>query len=169
MLFCKQIPRKVLSPLLNNLVCATSSTSFLSVPRSLPPSSLQQRAIAMASLGKIPYVSQDVQEVQTLLHALEGHTKKDSKAGKKPFSCKKSDFGVAGSPENLVVSSWRFQEWDYKRDNLPIYARGLFTAKNERRASPKLLSEDTTSSSMKGRLMLVGGEMSRRTPKAHTN
>ena len=82
----------------------------------------------MADSGKIPYALQDVQEVQTLLRNLEGSTKKD----KKSVSCKRATFQVHGSPANLTVHSWRFQDWDYKRDNLPTYARGLFTGKNEK-------------------------------------
>jgi tRNA ligase len=85
----------------------------------------------MTDLGKIPYASQDVQEVQTLLRNLEGSTKKEGK-GKKGFSSKKTDFDVEGSPAKLSVRSWRFQDWDYKRDDLPTYARGLFTTKNEK-------------------------------------
>jgi tRNA ligase len=86
----------------------------------------------MANLGKVPYASQDVQEVQTLISNLTSSTKNSFKTGKKHFSCKKTDFKVVGSPGNLIVSSWRFQDWDYKRDDLPTYARGLFTAKNEK-------------------------------------
>jgi len=86
----------------------------------------------MGDIGKIPYASQDVQEVQTLLRNLEGSTKKEGKAGRKGFSCKRTDFEVDNSPANLVVRSWRFQDWDYKRDDLPTYARGLFTTKNEK-------------------------------------
>ena len=82
----------------------------------------------MTGNGKIPYASQDLQQVQTLIRNLEGSTKK----AKKSFSCKKTSFHVNDSPENLVVHSWRFQDWDYKRDDLPTYARGLFTGKNER-------------------------------------
>ena len=87
----------------------------------------------MAGMGKTPYASQDVQEVQTLIRNLEGSTKKgDKKAAKKSFSCKKTGFEVHGSPQNLTVNSWRFQDWDYKRDDLPTYARGLFTGSNEK-------------------------------------
>src|SRR5690349_3598134 len=28
--------------------------------------------------------------------------------------------------------SWRMQDWDYKKENLPTYARGLFTHRNTR-------------------------------------
>jgi tRNA ligase len=78
----------------------------------------------------VPYAPQDVQEVQTLLRNLEANTKKG--ISKKTFSCKKTGFNVDGSSENLVVHSWRFQDWDYKRNDLPTYARGLFTGKNEK-------------------------------------
>ncbi|KAI9746875.1 MAG: hypothetical protein M1835_002346, partial [Candelina submexicana] len=42
------------------------------------------------------------------------------------FSCKKTTFPVAKS-QGLSVDSWRFEDWVYKRDDLPTYARGLFT------------------------------------------
>jgi tRNA ligase len=86
----------------------------------------------MAGLGKIPYAPQAVEEVQTLISNLSSSKKDGSKSSKKHYSCKNSDFQVAGSPNNLVVTSWRFQDWDYKRDDLPTYARGLFTTKNEK-------------------------------------
>lgn len=84
----------------------------------------------MASAITTPYVSQDVQEVSTLIRKLETHSKKSyGYGGKKSFSCKKSTFPVEGS--ELTVDSWRFQDWDYKRDDLPTYARGLFTTYNQ--------------------------------------
>lgn len=86
----------------------------------------------MAELGKVPFAPQDVEEVQTLIRNLEGSTKKEYRASKKTFSCKKTAFEVADSPEKITVYSWRFQDWDYKRDDLPTYARGLFTSKNEK-------------------------------------
>src|SRR5579871_2060391 len=82
----------------------------------------------MAGQSTTPYVPQNVQETATLIRNLEGNAKKDA-GGKKRFSCKKSTFPVAGS--ELTVDSWRFQDWDYKRDDLPTYARGLFTTKNQ--------------------------------------
>jgi tRNA ligase len=126
----KQATRKVLSPLLPDPV-STSANSFV-IPNVISSLILQRNIAIMAGNGKIPYVSQDVQEVQALIHNLEGSTKKNQKAGKKSFSCKKTDFRVDGSPEKLVVHSWRFQDWDYKRDGLPTYARGLFTGNNEK-------------------------------------
>ncbi|KAH8598791.1 RNA ligase-domain-containing protein [Bisporella sp. PMI_857] len=86
----------------------------------------------MADLGKLPYEPQNVQEVQDLISNLIHGSSKDSGKGKKTFSCKRTQFDVQNSPEKLTVTSWRFQDWDYKRDDLPTYARGLFTAKNEK-------------------------------------
>ncbi|MCJ1411185.1 hypothetical protein MMC19_005273 [Ptychographa xylographoides] len=78
----------------------------------------------MASLDKIPYASQDPREVSALLQGLENGARKSKGSG--GFSCKKNTFEVAGT-EGVTVNSWRFQDWDYKRDDLPTYARGLFT------------------------------------------
>lgn len=132
MLFCKQIPFRVLSPFLSTIRCANPPVSFRIILRSPSDPISQRPSTTMANLGKIPYASQDVQEVQTLISNLSGSIKPRFKSDKKRFSCKKSDFAVSGSPENLVVTSWRFQDWDYKRDDLPSYARGLFTTKNEK-------------------------------------
>ena len=72
---------------------------------------------------------QDPHEVAVFVKSLEAA--KGGKGGKKGFSCKKSTFPVAGS-DDITVDSWRFQDWDYKRDDLPTYARGLFTTKTKR-------------------------------------
>ncbi|KAL1964261.1 hypothetical protein VTN77DRAFT_7081 [Rasamsonia byssochlamydoides] len=70
---------------------------------------------------------QDPHEVRQLVDSLEAAAQKGGgKHGKKSFRCKKSTFAVAGS-DNISVDSWRFMDWDYKRDDLPTYARGLFT------------------------------------------
>lgn len=73
-------------------------------------------------------MAQDPHEVSQLCKALEaakGHRSKGKKGG---FSCKKTTFEVEGT-DGITVDSWRFQDWDYKRDDLPTYARGLFTTK----------------------------------------
>ncbi|KAK3318895.1 fungal tRNA ligase phosphodiesterase domain-containing protein [Apodospora peruviana] len=80
-----------------------------------------------------PYVSQDLQEIAGLVHTLEEGTKK--KGG---FSVKKNIFSVEDSPDRLTVNSWRFQEWDYKKQNLPTYARGLFTCR-DRNGKPEIV------------------------------
>ncbi|KAI9794696.1 MAG: hypothetical protein M1833_007412 [Piccolia ochrophora] len=79
----------------------------------------------MAARDDAPYASQDVQEVAQLIRSLENHTKK-AQGGKKAFTCKKTTFTLPGQ-HGLKVDSWRFQDWDYKRPDLPVYARGLFT------------------------------------------
>lgn len=85
----------------------------------------------MADRSKAPYVPPNVQEVQELVRDLKD-SKKNNKSSKKGFSCKETSFEVNDSPAGLIVNSWRFQDWDYKRDDLPTYARGLFTAQNEK-------------------------------------
>ncbi|KAI9814419.1 MAG: hypothetical protein M1827_003275 [Pycnora praestabilis] len=77
----------------------------------------------MADQDMAPYKAQKVEETAALIAALEASSKK---AGKKSFSCRKATFPIPG-PNGLSVDSWRFQDWDYKRRDLPTYARGLFT------------------------------------------
>lgn len=74
----------------------------------------------MAEQNHAPYASQDIQEVAGLLNSLE---QAGVKKGKSNVHCKKSTFRVLGTD----VDSWRFQDWDYKKSDLPTYARGLFT------------------------------------------
>lgn len=63
-------------------------------------------------------------QVKRLVDSLEEATKKGK--AKRTFSCRKTTFQVAGS-NDITVDSWKFQDWDYKRADLPTYARGLFT------------------------------------------
>lgn len=90
----------------------------------------------MAEDIRPPYAPQDVQEVAALIRTLEANTGK-SKQGKKTFSCKKATFSVAGT-DGITVDSWRFQDWDYKRRDLPTYARGLFTTRT-RQGTPEIV------------------------------
>ncbi|TQS32262.1 hypothetical protein Golomagni_07428, partial [Golovinomyces magnicellulatus] len=46
------------------------------------------------------------------------------------LSAKKTTFAIKGSKDHVQVDSWKFSDWDYKRRDLPIYARGLFTTRN---------------------------------------
>ncbi|KAK8062524.1 hypothetical protein PG997_014621 [Apiospora hydei] len=75
---------------------------------------------------KVPYVDQDPQEIGTLVSGL------NNKSAKKGYKAKKTSFKVQDSPDGITVDSWRFQEWDYKKQDLPIFARGLFTTKDRR-------------------------------------
>lgn len=73
-------------------------------------------------------VEQDPHEVRQLVQSLEAATKRSKNESRKTFGCKKTSFRIARS-QNISVHSWRFMDWDYKRSDLPTYARGLFTTK----------------------------------------
>lgn len=73
--------------------------------------------------------AQDPREVAQLVDSLEAASKRPKKEGKRTFSCKKTTFSVDSSKNNIFVDSWKFMDWDYKRRDLPTYARGLFTTK----------------------------------------
>ena len=71
-----------------------------------------------------PYAPQNVSEVASLIQGLEVCAKKDSNSKSRATS-KKHTYPVPGTPYS--VDSWQFRDWDYKRRDLPTYARGLFT------------------------------------------
>ncbi|KAI1437240.1 tRNA ligase [Xylaria sp. CBS 124048] len=77
-------------------------------------------------LSNSPYAAPDPQKVTQVVNVLKDMTSGKSKQGRS----KKTSYKVAGSPDKIVVDSWRLREWDYKRPDLPTYARGLFTTKN---------------------------------------
>ena len=77
-----------------------------------------------------PYVAQNVEDVVWMIKGLEEGLTNKSKA---KLSVKKTTFAVKGSSAGIMVDSWRMHEWDYKRRDLPTYARGLFTTKNSRK------------------------------------
>jgi tRNA ligase len=78
----------------------------------------------MAHRDTAPFAPQDPKRINELVHALEAHKGKGGKGG---FSVKKHTFPL---PNGRNVDSWKMNEWDYKKANLPTYARGLFTYKN---------------------------------------
>jgi tRNA ligase len=78
----------------------------------------------MAHRETAPYAAQDPKEIRALVHALEAHNGKKGRGG---FSVRKHTFTL---PNGGTVDSWKMQDWDYKKANLPTYARGLFTYKN---------------------------------------
>ncbi|KAI1074063.1 tRNA ligase [Whalleya microplaca] len=78
--------------------------------------------------SKVPYCEQNPHEIADLVQAMGGGKSKNSKATR----VKKNTFKVHDSPDGISVDSWRMQDWDYKKRDLPTYARGLFTAKNRR-------------------------------------
>jgi tRNA ligase len=77
----------------------------------------------------VPYVSQDPHTTATVVNSLEECSKKGKVRG--GFFARKTKYAVAKSPTGIKVDSWRFQESDYKRRDLPTYARGLFTTRTK--------------------------------------
>ncbi|KAK4103473.1 hypothetical protein N658DRAFT_493953 [Parathielavia hyrcaniae] len=86
----------------------------------------------LAAGMKVPHLSQDPHETATVLNGLEECSKKGKGKGRGGFSARKTNYDVASSPTGITVDSWRFQEHDYKRWDLPTYARGLFTTRNKK-------------------------------------
>jgi tRNA ligase len=78
----------------------------------------------MAHRDTAPYVPQDPKEITALVHSLQAHQGKKGDGG---YSVKQHTFPL---PNGRTVDSWKMNEWDYKKANLPTYARGLFTYKN---------------------------------------
>ena len=85
----------------------------------------------MASRPTVPYAPPDDKEVLALVRELEVSTKKHE-----AVSCKKHTYEVANTG-GISVDSWQFRDWDYRRRDLPTYARGLFTYRR-RDGSPEI-------------------------------
>ena len=83
-------------------------------------------AHGLSNRDKAPYAPQDVQETATVIKALDDHARKGKGKGRGGFSIKKKTFSL----DKGNVDSWMMQDWDYKKPNLPAYARGLFTHNN---------------------------------------
>ncbi|KAL2120936.1 hypothetical protein VTJ04DRAFT_4963 [Mycothermus thermophilus] len=81
-----------------------------------------------------PYVGQDPHQVATMIQGLEQMSKKSKNRWS---GVKSTKYAVAGSPTNITVDSWRMGEADFKRRDLPTYARGLFTTKGK--AGPEIV------------------------------
>ena len=79
----------------------------------------------MAHRDTAPYAPQDPQVVGTMVNALQAHA---GGKGRDGYSVKQHTFEL---PCGRKVFSWKFNDWDYKKTNLPTYARGLFTYKNK--------------------------------------
>lgn len=84
----------------------------------------------MVTASTTTMAQEDPHEIAELVKALESAKGNKGRGKKGGYSCKKSTFHIAGS-DDISVDSWRFQDWDYKRDDLPTYARGLFTTKTK--------------------------------------
>ena len=76
-------------------------------------------------------MAQNPHEVTQLCKALESAKGGKAQHRKQGYSCKKTTFTIPYTG-GITVDSWRFMDWDYKRDDLPTYARGLFTTKTAR-------------------------------------
>ena len=61
-----------------------------------------------------------------MLDVMHKHNTSGHKKGPGGFSCRKKTFNISDG-SGRTVDSWQSQDWDYKKDNLPTYARGLFT------------------------------------------
>lgn len=73
---------------------------------------------------KAPYKAPNSEVVGSLVHTLVAHT---GKKGPGNFSVKQHKFELS---QKYDLFSYKFNDWDYKRPDLPTYARGLFTLKN---------------------------------------
>jgi tRNA ligase len=81
----------------------------------------------MAHRDTAPYTPQDSHVVTQLIQTLNAHQGRKAK-GAAGFSVKKHTFPL---PNGRTVDSWKMNDWDYKKDNLPTYSRGLFTYKTQ--------------------------------------
>ncbi|KAH9988642.1 fungal tRNA ligase adenylyltransferase [Xylariaceae sp. FL0662B] len=88
-----------------------------------------EQSSSIMAASKAPYCEQDPHEVATLVQGMSGNKSKTSRG----IKVKQTTYKVHGSPNGITVDSWRMQDWDYKKPNLPTYARGLFTTKNRRK------------------------------------
>ena len=79
-----------------------------------------------------PYAAQDHDEINNLVNVLDDHAVK-GKHGGGGFTVKKKTFEVFNG-RGAKVDSWQLQDWDYKKPNLPTYARGLFTHRHDNHA-----------------------------------
>ena len=101
---------------------------------SIDPSSVHLKRPIMAD-RKAPYIPQDPQEINSLIHSLDALTGRGR--GKASVSVKKHTFDLPGGG---TVDSWRMQDWDYKKEHLPTYARGLFTRRNARSGNYEIVA-----------------------------
>ncbi|KAI9719855.1 MAG: hypothetical protein M1828_006076 [Chrysothrix sp. TS-e1954] len=82
----------------------------------------------LSNRDRAPYASQDAEETTRVITALNDRAKQAKSRGRGGFSIKKKTFTL--DKAGHTVDSWMLQDWDYKKPNLPTYARGLFTHAN---------------------------------------
>lgn len=71
-----------------------------------------------------PLKVQNPEAVRDLIKGLSGVK---TQPHERPIRCKKTTYLVRGTLDPTFVDSWKFADYDYKRTDLPTYARGLFT------------------------------------------
>lgn len=103
-----------------NCISTAPSRSFYSSNRPINPLNL-----ATMTANSPFFQPQNVEEVTSVIKLLDAATRREPAAKKLSYTCKKGSFPIAGT--KLTVESWKFNDWDFKKYNLPIYARGLFT------------------------------------------
>ena len=129
-----QIGRYLVKPNLNAFQRPTLLDNHIS-HRSFNTSSTMA-ATAPGAPMEPPMIPQEhFKETAQMVRALEDGRKGGGGGGK--IKVKRSTFPVKGSPDGISVDSWKFADWDYKKRDLPTYARGLFTTRN-RRGEPEI-------------------------------
>ena len=79
----------------------------------------------MTERDRTPYFPQNLDKVDKVIRSFDAHKGKRGRGG---FSIRSTDHAL---PNGYTVSSWKMLDWDYKKPNLPTYARGLFTCMNK--------------------------------------
>lgn len=81
----------------------------------------------MDNRTKAPYLAQDPAEIGQVVAGLNAASKKGKSKG--GFNCRKRTYQLSAN-DKREVDSWSMNDWDYKKPDLPTYARGLFTHSN---------------------------------------
>lgn len=103
-----------------NHISSASSRSFYFSDRLNNPLNLATMA------ANSPFFQpQNAEEVTSVIKLLDAATRRESAAKKLSYTCKKGRYPIAGT--GLTVESWKFNDWDFKKYQLPTHARGLFT------------------------------------------
>ncbi|KAK6356429.1 hypothetical protein TWF718_000788 [Orbilia javanica] len=124
-IYAGRYPEHIISPQTSSIHTSPSSHWLnREVPESPVPLDIENAEMSVTERYGAPYQEQDQNEVNELIKALSDGSKRGKKEG---FSCRKSEYDVDHS--KLSVVSWKFQDWDYKKRDLPTKARGLFTLK----------------------------------------
>ena len=168
MKFCKQTLQRSLSVFLNLGIGASSLGASRLVRRSFSLSAFHRSSANMSGLGKIPYASQDVQEVQKLISNLSSSTKNSSKPGKNTSVVKNPTSMLLG-PQRILSSRRGDSRTGITSGTISLPMPEASLLPRMRRGSLRLPLEVMTSSLMSTKLMPLDGEILRPTPPVHTN